>query len=208
MTIVFLDLTDFTGRSFWDDPNDVADLAHAVLSGFIETVVKFGGHALGLRGDGLFAGFGGDAEFATAMALAACAFALDAVDNAVNPWLDANGIRKVQARAGVDAGDITFIRSGTEDHSEVNALGFAANFAAKCEKRAKSWEVIVGQTARQALPAHLHFSAHEKSPQSYERDGDRRYYHFYDFSWRRALPHLVDVPESLAGVASSDVYRR
>lgn len=30
---VFLDLSDFTGRTFWDDPHDTALLAHAVSPG-------------------------------------------------------------------------------------------------------------------------------------------------------------------------------
>jgi len=32
LAAVFLDLTDFTGRSFWDDETEVVDLAHAVLT--------------------------------------------------------------------------------------------------------------------------------------------------------------------------------
>lgn len=36
----------------------MVDLAHAVLTGFIEVVLAFGGYPLGLRGDGLFTGFG------------------------------------------------------------------------------------------------------------------------------------------------------
>ena len=131
MTVAFLDLTDFTGRTFWDDQDDVVDLAHAVLSGFIEVVDSHGGHPLGLRGDGLFAGFGGDAGFASMMALAACALALDAVQTEVNPWLESRGLERIQARAGLDAGPITFIRTGNDTHSEINPLGFAANFAAK-----------------------------------------------------------------------------
>lgn len=53
MASVFLDLTNFTGRTFWDEPGQVADLAHAVLSGFTGIVHRLGGHVLGLRGDGL-----------------------------------------------------------------------------------------------------------------------------------------------------------
>ncbi len=208
MSIVFLDLTDFTGRTFWDDQDDVVDLAHAVLSGFIETVTQFGGHALGLRGDGLFAGFGGPPELSAALALGACAFALDAVENGVNPWLDSKGMEHVQARAGADAGPITFIRTGSEAHSEINALGFAANFAAKCEKVADSWEVVVGQGLRRALPTNLEFSTHPKSPKEYRRRERREYYHFYDFRWRRALAHLGKVPEELGGVPSSNVLGR
>ncbi|WP_050669004.1 hypothetical protein [Luteipulveratus halotolerans] len=69
MVAAFIDLTNFTGRTFWDDQDEVVDLAHAILSGFIEVVTLFGGHPLGLRGDGLFAGFSpGDPSTTAAMA--------------------------------------------------------------------------------------------------------------------------------------------
>jgi class 3 adenylate cyclase len=205
LTALFLDLSNFTRRSFWDDQDDVVDLAHAVLSGFIEAVTQFGGHPLGLRGDGLFAGFGGDPQLASAMALSACALSLDGVESVVNPWLDERGIERVQARAGLDAGPITFVRTGSEVHSEVNPLGFAANFAAKCEKKAHAWEIVVGEGIAQALSTYPYFTKHTDSPKTYERRGEKKYYHFYDFAWRRALPHLAGVPEALAGLATSEI---
>ena len=205
MVAVFLDLTDFTGRTFWDDQEETVDLAHAVLTGFIETVTAFGGHAIGLRGDGLFAGFSpGPPELAAVMALSACSLALWGVQQEVNPWLEQNGIRKVQARAGVDYGDITFIRSGSRERSEVNPLGFAANFAAKCEKTANSWEVVVGEGVANLLPV-TNMSEHAKSPKTYTRDYERKTYRFYDYNWLSAVPHLAEVAELLDGTTTSDI---
>ena len=204
MVAVFLDLTNFTGRTFWDDQDEVVDLAHAVLSGFIEVVTLFGGHPLGLRGDGLFAGFSpGRPDITGAMALAACAFALDGVENEVNPWLDERGIARVQARAGLDYGDTTFVRSGSRERSEINPLGFAANFAAKCEKKAKSWEVVAGQGLHDLLPSYSYFNEHEDSPKEYTRDYQRKSYKFYDYRWRNTLPLLPGVLSQLNGTPTS-----
>lgn len=207
MTAVFLDLSDFTRRSFWDEQDDVVDLAHAVLSGFVQTVRRFGGHPLGLRGDGLFAGFGGDPGFGSMLALGACAFALDAVETGVNPWLESQGIERVQARAGVDAGLITFVRTGTTSQSEVNPLGFAANFAAKCEKVANAWEVVVGEGAVKDFGDQTSFTRHERSPKTFQRHGQRKSYDFYQFDWRRVLPDLTDIPEQLAGITASEIRK-
>lgn len=207
MVAVFLDLTNFTGRTFWDDQEETADLAHAVLTGFIEVVSNFGGHPLGLRGDGLFAGFSpGAPAFAATMALSACAFALDAVENEVNPWLDRRGMAPIQARAGADYGAITFVRSGNQHSSEINPIGFAANFAAKCEKAAASWEVIVGEGLSDLLPGYGHFTEHEKSPKRYTRSYQTRTYKFFDYQWRKTLPHLSGVPATLRGTPTSHVY--
>lgn len=206
MAAVFLDLTDFTGRTFWDDRDETVDLAHAVLSGFIEVVSKFGGYPLGLRGDGLFAGFTpGDPAFTAAMALSASAFALDAVENEVNSWLDDRGAARVQARAGLDYGPITFVRTGSQDRSEVNPLGFAANFASKCEKLAKSWEIVVGEGLADLFPGYQYFAEHEDSPKRYTRNYQTRSYGFFGFQWRHTLEHLPGVAERLCGLPTSSI---
>lgn len=206
LAVAFLDLTDFTGRTFWDDEAEVVDLAHAVLTGFIEVVLAFGGYPLGLRGDGLFAGFGpGNSQVASSMALGACAFALSAVESEVNPRLENRGIHRLQARAGLDYGNITFVRTGSVGHSEVNPLGFAANFAAKCEKKAKSWEIVAGEGIASQLPEATSFVEHGDSPKSYQRDYQRKLYRFYDYRWRQALPHLDGVARQLSGNPTSSI---
>jgi adenylate cyclase len=200
LACVFLDLTDFSGRTFWDDETEVVDLAHSVLTGFIEVVSAFGGYPLGLRGGGVFAGFGpGKASIDSTCALAACSFALDAVEHGLNPRLIAQGIEPVKARAGVDYGSITFVRSGSGERSEVNPLGFAANFAAKSEKKAKSWEVVVGEGIAVVLPDADTFTEHADSPKTYQRNYQRRAYKFYDYRWRALLPHLPEVIRQING---------
>lgn len=209
MVAAFLDLTNFTQRTFWDDQEEAADLADAVLSGFIEIVSNFGGHPLGLRGDGLFAGFSpGDPALTAAMALSACAFALDAVEQEVNPWLEQRGMVPVQARAGLDFGSITFIRTGNRYSNEINPIGFAANFAAKCEKAAESWEIVVGEGLANLLPEYRYFSAHGGSPKPYTRDYKTEYYKFFYYRWRNTLPHLPGVIETLSGTPTSQIYSR
>lgn len=200
MASVFLDLTNFTGRTFWDDPTEVADLAHAIITGFVDVVSVFGGYPLGMRGDGLFAGFGpGDHSATSTLALAACAFALNAIEEEVNPRLRERGIRPVQARAGVDYGELTFVRSGSLDRSEVNVIGFTANFAAKCEKTANSWEVIAGEGIASCLGPSALLTEHSKSPKEYQRDYYRRDYRFYDYHWRHTVPLLSRTIQQLNG---------
>lgn len=209
MVSVFLDLTNFTGRTFWDDQDEVVDLAHAVLSGFVEVITLFGGHPLGLRGDGLYAGFSpGDPHVAAAIALAACAFALDGVESEVNPWLDSRGIAHVQARAGLDYGETTFVRSGSRERSEINPLGFAANFAAKCEKKARSWQIVAGQGLHDLLPIYRHFVEHTDSPKTYQRNYEKRLYRFYDYRWRNTLPLLPGLLAQLDGTPTSRISIR
>ncbi|MGS2806703.1 adenylate/guanylate cyclase domain-containing protein [Nocardia sp. MW-W600-9] len=210
MASVFLDLTNFTARTFWDDPEDMTRLAHAVLSGFTLVVKRFGGHVLGLRGDGLFAGFGPapQPEAVVVVAAAACAAALDATRNYLNPQLKTWGIEPVQARAGADYGKATFVRSGTPTANEINIVGFASNFAAKCEKAAKSWELVVGEGFAEYINSPDLLTAHEDSPKRYSRGTDVRRYSYYQHSWQRILPEIDSAMSEISGRPLESVLGR
>lgn len=207
MASVFLDLTNFTGRTFWDEPGAVADLAHAVLSGFTGIVHSLGGHVLGLRGDGLFAGFGphDDPRVAVALAALASAASLDAVQTTLNPALTQRGLQPVQARAGCDYGEAVFMRTGTDQISEINVIGFASNFAAKCEKAAMSWEVVIGERFAEYVDNAALLTHHKKSPKTYTRAGEDCRYRFFDYRWRPLLPEVDSTIDELAGRALETV---
>lgn len=201
---LFIDLEQFTQRTFWDPPREVVHLAHAVLAAVAEVVVQFGGYVLGLRGDGLFACFGcrkSRPDVDAALALAAGTKVMHATQSDLNPMLEGRGIRPVQVRAGADFGRLDFVRIGTTEVSEVNVVGFAANFAAKCEKYANSWEFVVGEGLRNLLDSETAglFSMHEQSPKRYTRDYETKEYRFYDVAWNNLVPDLVGIAEQLDG---------
>ena len=204
---VFLDLDQFTSRTFWDAPDDVSRLSIAVLTELANIVAGFGGYVLGLRGDGLFACFEHpDPSTAVGFAIAASARALDATAGALNNLLELSGIAPVRLRAGGDFGRLDFSRVGSREASEVNAVGFAANFAAKCEKLANSWELIVGQGAAKYLPG-SDLTSHEKSPKIYSRGTDTRTYSIHRVAWRNYLAVAEGIPEELAGRSLVDAVQ-
>lgn len=207
LAVAFIDMRGTTARSFWEPLSQVASLSLAVLSQVSAVVQESGGHVLGLRGDGLMAGWGdprSDADVDIGLMMAACSFSLDAVQNVLNRTLEWSGIAPVQIRAGADWGELCFARTGTEGASEVNVVGHPANFAAKCEKYAKAWEVVVGEGAAQALDPVL-LTPHEKSPKTYTHQGERRTYGFYDLSWRPLVSDAATAIAQVAGLRSSSV---
>ncbi|MDW5329054.1 adenylate/guanylate cyclase domain-containing protein [Plantactinospora sp. KLBMP9567] len=207
---LFIDLEQFTQRTFWDPPHEMVLLAHAVLAEVSRTVVQNGGHVLGLRGDGLFACFGcaeSNPAIDATIALASGAQIMDAAKSVLNPMLRERGIEPVQVRAGADFGRLDFVRIGADDISEINVVGFAANFAAKCEKYANSWEYVVGEKFRELLMQENVglFSEHVESPKRYTRNYETKQYRFYDVSWRRLLSELDGVSEHIAGNPTSAI---
>jgi adenylate cyclase len=208
---MFLDLRRFTARSFWDPPEQIMRVNVAVISELASAVEQHGGYVLGFRGDGVFACFDGagrlDSRGVAGIAVGAAAWALDAVQNALNGLLQLSGIEPVQVRAGLDYGRLDFVRIGSPSGSEVNVLGFAANFASKCEKAALAWEVVVGEAMANLLPAGdlMH---HEESPVEYTRGGKRRGYRFYNVTLGKYLRHIQGVADELAGHPVSDIHVR
>lgn len=205
----YLDLSAFTARSFWEDLGGVADLAFSVLTQLAFTVQSFGGHVLGLRGDGLYAGWGGvgsNPDVDTALALGGCAFALDATRGALNQLLEASGTPPVRMKAGVDHGEVVFSRVGGRSQSEVNVVGFTANFASKCEKEAKSWEIVVGEGASARVAPEL-LARHPKSPKVYCSGLERRCYGFSTFQWdhQDVMAAVAGIPDELAGRDATSV---
>lgn len=204
----FIDLVAFTSRTFWEQPEKVVQLNTAVMTQVAEVVQSLGGHILGLRGDGVFACFGDkddqDPKVPAALSMLACAFALDAVRNSLNQLLEQSGMRPVQIRAGADYGRLDFVRIGSHEASEVNVVGFSANFAAKCEKFANSWEVVIGEGLADLLPSD-HYEQHEGSPKIYQLDYKTRRYHYHQLRWSSYLAHLEGVREALSGSPASSI---
>lgn len=99
---MFLDLRRFTARLFWDPPEQVMRVNLAVISELASAVEQHGGYALGFRGDGVFAYFDGagqlDSRGVAGIAVGAAAWALGAVQNALNGLLQLSGIDPVQVR--------------------------------------------------------------------------------------------------------------
>ncbi len=209
LAVAFLDMRAMTPRSFWEPLTSVVHLSLAVLGQVAEVVQESGGYVLGMRGDGLMAGWGdphSDGDTDVYLAMAACAFSLDAVHGALNQVLKLSGIEPVQLCAGSDWGEVCFARTGTPEASEVNIVGHPANFAAKCEKHARAWEVVVGEGGAHRIGNPSLLTAHEKSPKRYEHRGQRRSYDFYQFAWRQIVTDAATAVAQVGGNPTSSVH--
>ena len=87
----------------------------------------------------------------------------------------------------------------------MNIVGHPANFAAKCEKTANSWEIVVGES----LAAHVRngslLTAHANSPKLYQYGENRRAYRFFDFAWTRILSEAASAIDQVAGRPTSQI---
>lgn len=117
-----------------------------------------------------------------------------------------SGIEPVQLCAGADWGSLCFARTGTTEASEVNVVGHPANFAAKCQKQAASWEVVVGEGAAGHITNESLLSTHPASPRTYQHRGQRRSYAFYQLAWCEILGPATTAIAQLGGRPTSSVH--
>jgi adenylate cyclase len=139
----FIDLSDFTARSVFEPVEQLADFTELVLSAYWDSVEGHGGYVLDVRGDGLLAGFGGVGAQANAeinRALEAMAFCLRATRDTLNPELTQAGLHPTDVKVSGDWGDVLALRIG----NRINYLGASINVAAKLEKFAAEFTLVVG----------------------------------------------------------------
>jgi adenylate cyclase len=178
------------------------------LSALCWAIQEHGGYILGLRGDGVFAFFGDPGHTKhhqlAAFAVGATGWAIEAIESEVNPRLRQRGIEPVQVRAGMDFGEVTFVKVGTAFGCEVNPIGFTANFAAKCGKIALAWEIVCGQGMAELLPER-YLDRRGEEANKYERGGFvQRYQHYY-VEWESFVEHMDLIDRQLDGYPASSI---
>ena len=92
----------------------------------------------------------------------------------------------------------------TNKQSDMNIVGFAANFAAKCEKYANAWEIVVGEGASLHLDE-AHLTSHADSPKDYQYKGERRSYSFNQFAWKRIVDDAASAINQIGGRPTSAI---
>lgn len=212
VAVGYLDLRRFTWRTFVDDARDTARLAQAFAIQCDEIVADRGGYTIAPRGDGLMFAVGSDtpAPYAKTMcALSIAAFALDMTANALNAWLEAEGLRPVQARAGITYGNEEFSWYALGGGRQLNPTGFSSSFAAKCEKDATAWQIIVGDGARDAVAdcAIADFEPHGE-PATYTLDGVTHTARMHRWKWEEngtVRRWAAELPQLLAGRRPDDL---
>lgn len=212
VAVGYLDLRRFTWRTFVDDARDTARLAQAFAIQCAEIVADRSGYTIGPRGDGLMFAVGSDghAPYAKTMcALGIAAFALDMTANALNQWLEAEGLRPVQARAGLTYGEEVFSWYALGGSRHLNPTGFTSSFAATCEKNATAWQIIVGDGGRDAVAgaAIADLELHG-DPATYTLDGRTHTASMHRWKWednRTVRRWAAELPRLVAGRRPDDL---
>lgn len=197
VTVLFLDICDFSARPSWtaQEQQTVLDTLALFFSEMIRIIEDHGGVVEKNTGDGLMAYFTADADGATASqrAVAAAITMFDARWRLINPILERSGIPPLDFRICLDHGPVTIARLGAHrGFNGVAAIGATANIAAKMLSIAQANQILVGTAARADLPLDVQVlfmsSQAVNSGWTYRHTGAP--YHFWEYTgrWTRPIP--------------------
>jgi len=136
VSVLFVDLVGFTGRSDRADPEDVGDTLHAYHAAAQEKIQDFGGTMEKFIGDAIMAVFGArvshgdDAERAVRAGLAV---------------LQAVGGLNLEARGAVNTGEAVVSVASGPATGEALAMGDVVNTASRLQTSAPAGRLVVGE---------------------------------------------------------------
>ncbi len=154
VTMLFVDMADFSALTRDLDPEDLRDLADEVLTVITGVVEAHDGYVDALKGDGLLALFGAprshpDDALRAVLAAAASLSAVEAVGKA-------RGL-PLAARAGLNTGSVIAGPVGSGRVRSYTVMGSAVNLAARLEEVAEPGQVWVGPETYHTTRNRLHY---------------------------------------------------
>lgn len=147
VTALFSDVRGFTSMSETLEPNIVVEMLNRYFADMTPIVFDHQGLLDKYMGDGLMALFGApkETEDAPTMAVAA-AIAMQRRMLLVNAELKEAGLAEIAIGIGINTGMVTLGYIGSEERTDYTAIGDAVNLAARLEKQALGWQIIISRS--------------------------------------------------------------
>jgi len=156
---LFFDIKDFTNRTNSAEMAKLKEslfMLNCVIPMIMKVIYDHGGYVEKNTGDGIMALIGtenSDEESAN-LALDSAVIIFYVLEHLINPYLINKGIEKIQARIGIDLGDLLIARiglpTGTSRHNRnfLTAVGPTANTSCKIEGMAGTNQIWVGDSIK------------------------------------------------------------
>ena len=147
VTALFSDVRGFTSMSETLEPNIVVEMLNKYFADMTPIVFEYRGLLDKYIGDGLMALFGAPIETEDAASNAvAAAIAMQHRMLVVNADLKEAGLAEIAIGIGINTGTVTLGYIGSEERTDYTAIGDAVNLAARLEKQALGWQIIISRS--------------------------------------------------------------
>ena len=140
VTVLFMDMCDFTSVSEQLNPQDLLDWLNRGLAAFIPEITRRGGMVNKFTGDGLLAIFGAplsQGQSADSRAALEASLAIQQVVISLNRDLERDGAPRMQLRVGLHSGPVLAGSLGSSERLEYGVIGDTVNCASRLESLEK-----------------------------------------------------------------------
>jgi class 3 adenylate cyclase/tetratricopeptide (TPR) repeat protein len=156
VTALFADIRGSTELMEDLDPEEARALIDPALKLMIEAVQHYGGHVVRSTGDGIFALFGAPVahEDHPQRALYG-ALRLQEAMRRCSAKLVAEGGTPLEARVGINTGEVVVRTLSASGHAEYDTVGHTANLAARMEAVAPTGSIAISEHTRQLVEGYF-----------------------------------------------------
>jgi adenylate cyclase len=152
VTMLFSDVRGFTTMSESLPPETVVQILNEYFADMTPIVFEHQGLLDKFMGDGMMALFGVPYQGETAAANAvSAAIMMQQRMKKVNSDLRERGLSEISIGIGINTGMVTVGYIGSEERTDYTAIGDAVNLAARLEKQALAWQIIISHSTLEAI---------------------------------------------------------
>ncbi len=191
--VLFFDIRESSSRSGYE----ILYCLNTIIPMVMKIIHDYGGYIEKNTGDGVMAIFTAtDEKAACKAALESAMNCFCVLDSLINPHLMQQGVRSVDARIGIDFGELLVARIGVhkgsakQERNFLTAIGAVANIACRLQEQAGTNQVWVGNAVRGRAPQEWqgYFQAVFPSNWTWVSQGTSNPYPAWHFSMLRSVP--------------------
>ncbi len=163
VTVVFLDIKDFTHLAERLDPEEATDVLNQILQPIINIIYKYEGSINKFLGDGLMVIFGTpySHENDPDRAIRASLEMMESIERNGEIEIDNNKI-KLKASIGINTGICISGEIGSPTRKEFTVIGDTVNLASRLQVNAPPGKIMIGERTYQKIKANFTFTCPRK----------------------------------------------
>lgn len=156
VTALFVDIKSSVELMANIDAEEAQSIVDPALQVMVDAVLFYDGYVVQILGDGVFALFGAPVAYEDhARRATYAAIEMQKALRAYALWLERRGARSLEARIGVESGEVVLRTLHTGGRLEYNPIGHTINLAARLQSAARPGSILIGDSTRRLVEGYF-----------------------------------------------------
>ncbi len=160
VSALFADITSSVELIANIDAEDAQNIIDPALQIMVDAVLFYNGYVVQTLGDGVFALFGAPVAYEDhARRAIYAAIEMQRALRSYALWLEQQGKHKLEARVGINTGDVVLRALNTGDRLEYSPIGHTINLAARLQSLAPPGSIAISDSTRRLVEGYFELKA-------------------------------------------------